>query len=147
MNRTIAAGFALASLALVGCSAPVGEPAPTVTVTVPAAAEPAPTVTVTIPAPAETAAVTPSEPMPDPDELVLFEALGEGMATVIYYSSDNMVQNDEALPFSVYVEPSSVGYIGVVNGGTMVGCRLSIGGDIIDEAPPIEGQLYAECTG
>lgn len=133
MKRGLVACLALGALALVGCSSS-GTP------------EPAPTVTVTVPGPVVTVTAEPAAPAPVAEGAATFEALGSGEATVIYSSGGGQVQREVTLPFTVQLEPSSLGTHGVVNGSGAVGCRLTVGGAVVDETPPTDGQHYAECT-
>ncbi|WP_460802480.1 hypothetical protein [Microbacterium sp. GXF6406] len=123
---------------LTGCtSEPMPAPAVTVTVT----AEP-----VTTETPVDVSASVPESAAEPVSAGLVFEALGEGEATVIWVADGAHSQQTVKLPFSITLVHD--GYTaGVVQSGSgSIGCRLARGETVIDEKPVLEGQFYAECV-
>lgn len=137
MKRLAPLAVVAGALLLAGCSA--AEPRSSYT---PNPDYTSPAFTTQAPEPSS----TPEPAPPSAEAVLIFEAFGDGRATVTWTSDGTVVQREVDLPFATELDPGSytAGVVQRMSGA--VGCRLTSDGTIIDEKPIQEGQLYAECV-
>jgi hypothetical protein len=139
----------LAVLATPGCAGvPIADASPSATAEPSVTPSEKPT-----PKPSPTKKPTPKpqptvEPKPVVPDVYTVEVFGVGTVNVSYTTTGAVRQESFQAPhtFEIPTEETSLPYTAVALTGTDVGCRISLGAEVMDETPAASGQVYAECV-